>query len=137
MSWTIEYLAEKEMVLLVLTGDIVDEDCGPQVADGVRLLYQHECTRVLVDCSEAVPRTSLPNLYRLPDYATELKAPWNVRVAIVLPRAPFQTEKFEFLALVSRNAGYDVRLFDGRQSAEDWLRRPRLVRTGPPQLASA
>ena len=86
MAWTVEYLPERDVVLLVVTGEILDEDSRAQVAETIRLLNEHQSTLVLVDCSDAVTKASLPGLYRLPDYATELGAPWNLRVAVVIPQ---------------------------------------------------
>ena len=137
MSWTVEYIPERDLVLIVATGEILDKDGRAQVEETVRLFKEHQSNLVLVDCSDAVTKASLPGLYRLPDYATELGAPWNVRVAVVIPRTRFRFEMFHFFELVFRNAGYDVHLFDDRQGAEEWLLRPPPVRTGASQLTYA
>jgi hypothetical protein len=137
MAWTVEYVPERGLVLLVATGEIVDEDLRAQVAETIRLLNEHQSALVLVDCSNAVTKASLPGLYRLPDYATERGVPWNVRGAVVIPKTRFRIETFHFFELVCRNAGYDVHLFDDRESAEAWLRGPAPVRTRPVQPASA
>ena len=137
MPWTIEYLPERDLVLLVVTGQLLDEDGRAQVAETIRLLNEHPSAPVLVDCSDAETLATLPALYRLPDYATELGAPWNVRVAVVIPKTRFRIETFQFFALVSRNAGYEVRLFDDQASAGEWLRRSSAVRTEAHLLAPA
>jgi hypothetical protein len=137
MAWAVEYVPEGDLVLLVVTGDILDEDGNTQVAETIRLLNEHQSTLVLVDCSDAVTKATLPSLYRLPDYATELGAPWNIRVAVVIPQTRFRIETFRFFELVFRNAGYDVHLFDDRDSAESWLRRPHPLRTEAHHLTSA
>ena len=137
MAWTNEYLADKEMILLVVTGEIVDEDTREMVAETIPLLNERHCHFVLVDCSTAVTNASLPSVYRMPDYATELGAPWNTRLAVVVSKTRVRIETFEFFGLVCRNAGYDVRLFDDRKSAEEWLLQPRLVQAGAPLAASA
>ena len=137
MAWTIEYLPERALVLLVVTGEIGDQDSSETLAETVRLLNEHQCTLVLVDCADAVTEASLPGIYRLPDHATALGAPWNLRIAVVLPKRRLRIETFHFFALVCSNAGYDVRLFDDRNSAEAWLRLPLPTRTGAAHLASA
>jgi hypothetical protein len=136
MAWTVEYASEMDLVLLVVTGEILDEDSKAQVVETIRLLNKHQSTLVLVDCSNAVTKASLPGLYRLPDYATELGAPWNIRVAVVIPQTRFRIETFHFFELVFRNAGYDVHLFDDRESAEAWLRQPHPLQTGVHDLTS-
>jgi hypothetical protein len=136
MAWTVEYVPESELVLLVVVGEILDEDGKTQVAETIRLVNEHQSTLVLVDCSDAMTKASLPSLYRLPDYATELGAPWNIRLAVVIPQTRFRIEAFRFFELVFRNAGYDAHLFDDRESAEAWLRRPPPLRTGVHHLTS-
>jgi hypothetical protein len=136
MSWTVEYVPERDLVELVVTGEILDEDGRAQITETIRLLNEHQSSLVLVDCSNAVAKASLPGLYRLPDYATELGAPWNVRAAVVMPQTRFRVETFHFFELVFRNAGYDVQLFEDRESAEAWLRRAHPIRTGAHHLAS-
>ena len=121
MAWTVEYVPERELVLLVVTSEILDGDGKAQVAETIRLLNEHQSTLVLLDCSDAVTKATLPSLYRLPDYATELGAPWNVRVAVVISQTRFRIETFHFFELVFRNAGYDTRLFDDRERAEGCL----------------
>jgi hypothetical protein len=123
MSWEVEYVPEKRLVLLIVQGEIIDEEVQARVPETVRLLREHETGLLLVDCSAATTKASLPCLYRLPDYATELGAPWNTRIAVILPRSPFRIETFHFFALVFRNAGYDILLFDDRTAAENWLER--------------
>jgi len=136
MSWTVEYIPEKRWVSIVASGEITDEDCRAQVAKAIPLLHEHESNLLWVDCSGVATNASLAGVYRLPDYATELGAPWNIRVAVVTPKTRLRIEVFQFFELVCRNAGYDVRLFDDRPSAEEWLWHPPPVQAAAPQLAS-
>jgi len=124
------------MVLLVLTGEIVDQDMYEMLAEATRLLNEHHSILALVDCSEAAAAVSLAGIYGLPDKATALGAPWNLREAVVLPRTRLRLETYQFLALVSRNAGYDVRLLDDRKAAEEWLLAPSPIPAGTPHVAS-
>ena len=133
----VEYVPGNDLVLLIVTDELLDEEGKAQVAETIHLLNEHKSTLVLVDCSNAVTKVSLPSIYRLPDYATELGAPWNVRIAAVIPQTRFQIEMFDFFELVFTNAGYDVHLFDDRESAQAWLRRPPPPRIGPHHITSS
>jgi hypothetical protein len=124
MPWKVEYLSERDMVAIIATDEVFDEDARAQIVEAIRLLKGNQATLVLVDCSEALSEVPLSSLYRLPDHGTKLGAPWNTRVAVVIPRTRYRIETYHFLEIVSRNAGYDMRLFDDRESAEDWLRQP-------------
>ncbi len=123
MPWKVEYLPEREMVLAVATGVFYEGDANGLVAEVVRLLRLHHANLVLVDHTEALTEVRLATLYSLPDYATELQAPWNLHVAVVTPRTRYRIETYEFFELVSRNAGYDVKLFGSKEAAEHWLFR--------------
>lgn len=107
--------------MVTSSGEIRNEDARAQVEEIIRLLKQNRARVVLVDYSDALSEVSLPSLYGLPDYYTELGAPWNARIALVLPRSRYRLESYQFFELVCKNAGYNVRLFDEREAAEHWL----------------
>ena len=109
------------MVIVAGAGEIRNEDAKAQAAEAIRLLKQNEASGVLVDYSEALSELSLPELYWLPDYFTTLGAPWDARVAMVLPRTRYRIDTYQFFELVFRNAGYNVKLFEERKEAEAWL----------------
>ena len=119
------------------SGEIRDEDARAQVKEIIPLLKQSHAGNVLVNYSDALSEVSLSSLYGLPDYASELGAPWHIRVAVVLPRTRYRIESYEFFQLVCQNAGYNVRLFDEREAAEDWLAQVPPVRKQADHLVSA
>ena len=80
------------MALVVATGEIFDQDARAQVAETIRLLQERRANLVLVDYAEALTEVLLSTVYWLPDYAAELGAPWNLRVAVVTPRTRFRLE---------------------------------------------
>jgi hypothetical protein len=137
MAWAVEYIPERRWVVFVATSEIEEEDGKAQVEEVVRVLNEHKSALLLLDCSGAVSNASLPSVYRMPDYATALGAPWNLRTAVVVPKTPIRIELFQFFELVCRNAGYEIRLFDDRHSAEAWLRQPPVIRNRAPQFAAA
>ncbi len=128
MSWTVEYAREKGVVEVTATGEIRDDDAAAQAAETIQLLGHNRITGVLVDYSDAVSEVSLSKLYWLPDYASEIGAPWDTRIAVVLPRKRYRLESYQFFELVSRNAGYEVKLFESKEAAEDYLAQTAPVR---------
>jgi hypothetical protein len=121
MPWKVEYAPEACMAVVTAAGEIRNEDATAQAAEALRLLKQHQASRVLVDYSDALSEVSLPSLYGLPDYYSRIGVPWNVRVAVALPRTRYRLESYQFFELVCKNAGYSVKLFDAREAAEHWL----------------
>jgi len=132
MPWTVEYAPDRALAVVTAFGEMRDEDARAQTFETVYLLKRNQATAVLVDYSDAVPGVSLATLYWLPDYATQLGAPWDARVAFVLPRGRDPLESRQFLPLAFKNAGYDVRLFDDKAAAENWL----ALAPPPPHLAA-
>ena len=109
------------MVVVTASGEIRNEDVTPQSAEAIRLAKQNRANVVLVDYSDALLEVSLPSLYGLPDYYSQIGAPWDARVAVVLPRTRYRIESYQFFELVCKNAGYNVQLFEAREAAEQWL----------------
>ena len=72
MPWTVEYVPERDMALVVATGEIFDRDARGQVAETIRLLQEHRANLVLVDYADALTEVLLSSLYWLPEYAAEL-----------------------------------------------------------------
>jgi hypothetical protein len=137
MGCYVEYVQQEQMAVVVATGAIRDEDAKEQVAEIIGLLKEHEGTLVLIDCTEAVTEASLAGIYRLPDYATQLGAPWHLRIALVIPQTRYRIETYNFAQLVFSNAGYNVKLFKSREAAEDWLQHPPAVQRFVNQLSPA
>jgi len=125
MPWTVEYEPERALVVVAGAGEMKDEDAIAQTAEAVCYLKQNHAETILVDYSDAVSEVSLPSLYWLPDYFSELGAPWNIRVAVLLPRIQYRLESFHFFELVCKKAGCHVRLFETKESAEAWLADPQ------------
>ena len=121
MPWTVQYVPERVMVVLCASGEISSDDAKAQTAEAIRLLNQHQTNCLLVDYSDALSEVSLPSLYWLPDYSSQLGAPWTARIAVLLPRTRYRLESYQFFELVCKNAGYNVKLFDDKEAAEDWL----------------
>ena len=121
MAWTVEYVPEKEMVLVTSTEQVSDADARAQAVAAIELLREKQAELVVLDFTTARLRASLANLYRLPEYYRELGAPKRARVAVILPRDGFNVEAYQFYQAACWNAGYSVRLFSQMEAAEAWL----------------
>ena len=61
------------------------------------------------------------DVFGLPECHDRAGMPRNVRIALLLPRARQPAGLYQFYETVSRNKGYQCRLFGSRQPAEQWL----------------
>src|ERR1035437_8607457 len=96
MPWRVEYVPETGLVVVTASGEIRNEDATAQAAEAFRLVKQNQVSDVLADYSDALSEVTLPSLYGLPDYYSQLGAPWHARVAVVLPRTRYRLESYEF-----------------------------------------
>jgi hypothetical protein len=110
MAWKLKYVPARAAVVVVVSGELRNDDARAQVVEVVELLNQHQTRNVLLDCSDAVSEMTLPELYWLADAAHELRIPWDIRAAVVTPRTRYRIDSYQFFELVFRNAGYDVKL---------------------------
>ena len=107
--------------MVTASGEIRDEDARAQTVEAFYLLGQNRAAGILADYSDAISEVTLAELYWLPDYAAVIGAPWNIPVAVVLPQRQYRLESFQFFELVCNNAGWNVKLFEPKAAAEDWL----------------
>jgi hypothetical protein len=137
MSWNVEYLPEKGVVVVIAKGEVSGEDALAQLAEIIGVLKENQASIVLADYSDALSEVPLASIYWMPDQAAKLGAPWRLHVAVVLPRTGYRIDTYQFLATVGKNAGYDVRLFETRAAAECWLQQSPAVRPQTVQHADA
>ena len=135
MPWSVNYIAQQEIVQAVAVGKVDNEDFDQLLEQIVHRLRQHHSQLALVDCSSALSEATLPALYYLPDKAALLKAPWLLRIALVGPSNGYRGDTYRFTELIFRSNGYDFRLFDTRKQAEDWLLHPPPKNSPPLYLA--
>ena len=117
-------------MVVTASGEIRDEDARAQTVEALYLFEQNRAAGILADYSDAISEVTLAELYWLPDYAAVIGAPWNIPVAVVLPQRQYRLESFQFFELVCNNAGWNVKLFEPKAAAEDWLAQAAPVR-GP------
>ena len=129
MPWNVEYVPEREMVVVTASGVVASGQARAQAREVIRLLKRHKTTLVLIDYFTALSQVSLPELYWLSYHASTLGLPWNVRLAVLLPQDRYRIESYQFFELVFRNVGYNIKLFDDRESLEAWLGAPKADKT--------
>lgn len=129
MPWNAEYEPERAVVVVTGSGVVRSEEARAQAVEVVRLLKINEASLILMDYSDAVSEVSLPELYWLSHHASSLGLPWNARLAVLLPRQQYRIDSYQFFELVFRTVGYNVKLFQERKAAENWLAPPPVRKT--------
>jgi hypothetical protein len=120
MEWTIEFLPDRQIVVIQTQG-VADKITSLEMAKSItQALAQHRVTRCLIDHSalSAVSGGTVEIYYR-PQELGEVGVPPAVKIAEVVQFA--HRAHFTFLETVCRNRGFNFAIFADRESALQWL----------------
>jgi hypothetical protein len=121
MPWQIQYVPEKETLVVTTTGPVSDDEARELTGRAITLLRETQATRVLGDCRAMESAPSLGVVYWLiNDYANR-GVPRQTKIAVVHSRAPHVAEFARFYETVCFNRHYEARAFDSSEAAEVWL----------------
>jgi len=122
MAITIAYSREIDSVVVTYEGEATPEEIQTTIRDALAMAVERQCRRFLVDATELEHRGgTLLDTYELPQVFEHFPDIRRYKDAIILPRRQAEAHDLEFFETISRNRGYNVRVFTDRQSAVDWL----------------
>lgn len=98
-------------------GAVSKEDIGSSMSEIQRVRENDGLDRVLVDATE---QDSMPRTFDIFDLFSTF--PRNIRCAIIVVKKQHNFPDLRFAETVSVNNNVDLRLFETRESAIDWLK---------------
>jgi len=122
MPWEVQYVPEKETLMVAASGPVSDEEARDLTNRAIALLMETRATRVLGDCRAMESAPSLGAVYWLINEYANRGVPRQTRIAVVHSRAPRAVELAQFYETVCYNRQYQARTFDSSHAAEAWLR---------------
>lgn len=123
MSWTVDYDLEIGLVCARFVGIVTDDDFKAATVEAIGLAQANNTTRFLIDDSQWEGGASVVGLFELPALHETLSADRSSRAALILP-PPDRTDNVKtarFYETVCQNRGWNVRVFQERQEAIEWL----------------
>jgi hypothetical protein len=121
MSWTIDYLAEAQVVRVKTSGTMDLDQIKQMMVDGLAEGARRGTSRFLVDHRDMTPVLQMADIYRLPDVSLAVGVDRRFQVAIVFSPDSESWQDFEFYEIRAHNFGYDHRLFTTPEAALHWL----------------
>src|SRR5690606_34599354 len=109
MEWTIDYLADEEILYIKTKGRLTKEDANAMLRDVVQAMEEHGCYKQLVDHRETVFELSTFQYYERPDVNREIGMSYSWKIAMIFKEL---TENTRFMETVFRNRGYNFHQFD-------------------------
>jgi hypothetical protein len=120
MKWEINYNKNNNIIAAKVEGTIdieSEEKLRNEVFDSMK---NNGCRLLLLDLNKAEIGLSTFEIYDIPRKYMEQSVSRNTKMAILYPES--ESRDFNFYETVSRNAGYDVMLFQEFEAAMKWLK---------------
>ena len=118
MEWTIEYIAEQQLIYIKTKGILTNENANLMIKDVVQEMAKHECLKQIVDHRETIFELSVREYYERPDINKEIGISYSWKIAMVFKEL---SENTRFMETVFRNRGYNFHQFDDIDKAMEWL----------------
>ncbi len=121
MTHTLQYNPDTDCVELTIQGVFNMERLKTIAPEVAGLSAEHACQRILNDMSCATIDVSLADIYSSPQQMDKSGIKRITRRALVIPP---DFDQAAFLETVTRNRGHNLRVFNDRLSALEWLQSP-------------
>jgi hypothetical protein len=116
------FLADYGVVETIWSGQVSPGDIDEGVTATGILAAEKLSNRFLADLREQAPGGSALDIFSLAEFLCSLPPGTIEREAVLAPRTPAAAEEIRFFETACRNRGLDVRMFDDRDEALEWLR---------------
>lgn len=121
MEWKIEYQKDHGIVYVRLAGPGDHESWQKMAVECVAIAGEQNCNRFLVDERDATFESSISNIYSWSEDMDEGGITRANKVAFLYSDSPANRSDYRFFETVSRNRGYNIRIFDDQLKAVAWL----------------
>ncbi|MFI5398451.1 MAG: hypothetical protein ACHQ9S_23200 [Candidatus Binatia bacterium] len=121
MPWTATFIAEFGIVETTHAGRLTPEELREAVAATLGLASERKTHRYLGDCTGLEHGASVSDTYALTRFYETLPIDRLSKEAILLPASQDAETDMRFYETLTRNRGFDVRVFRTRQEAISWL----------------
>lgn len=123
MSSKISYLSPENVVLVVNEGRVGLKEHRRTIEEAIRVGLLHDCVRTLVDDRRLEGGLDAADIYELPAIYEAYFVSEDARIAVIVSDDPGSRERHDFYEAVCRSRNFDVRVFQDRREALDWLKR--------------
>jgi len=121
MEWEIKYQEEHGVVYARPTGFASEEAWLQMAAECVAIANEHDSNKFLMDERDLTLKTSISEIYDWPGSMDESGIIRGNKMAFLYCESPSNKSDYRFFETVSRNRGYNFRVFEEQQKAMAWL----------------
>lgn len=121
MPYTIHFLEDKRIVIIENIGKISSEEFEKQSVEALELGRNKNTSLFLADSTQIAGRITPLELLDFPDMYERIGAPKTTKLAVIIPENLIVQENIKFLETVCLNRGWQVKIFETKDLAIDWL----------------
>jgi len=120
LQCSVNYMDSSNIICVRAKGYLTSENMVNVASQVLKMAAEKNCSRVLCDYTETRFVESILGIYENPFRNRAIGFPISIRVATI-----YTTEEREhlFWETVSRNRGFDFRVFKNGEEASEWLQR--------------
>lgn len=122
MACKVQYLADKDVVLLKNSGNVRFSDYMTAMQEVGRLFNRNGTKQILMDDSSLKNMLNTMGIYEFSSLFEKSGIGHDMKMAVVRNPNSANGQNFVFFETVQRNRGYAVRVFDDCDSAFSWLK---------------
>jgi len=121
MPYTVKFLDGEGIVEIVAVGELTIEDYIKLIEDAVDMLLQKNTRLLYLDTSDLSASIKATEILSIPDLWESIGVSRANKLAVLIPKDESLHEDIKFFENVSRNRGWQVKLFDKKNDAFEWL----------------
>lgn len=127
MKYSLSYLEDDGIILIGAEGRFDFNEFLLKTKEAVALSMQHECNKILVDCSLITSsNTTMAKIYNIPDEYEKHKVTRSYKLGLVESKDPTANKNVLFYETVCHNRGWLAKVFSDLESAKKWLKNSTL-----------
>jgi len=123
MKYTLSYLEDDALIFIGAEGRFDFNTFLLKTKEAVELSAQHDCNKILVDCSLITSaNTKTAKLYSIPEEYEKHKVTRSYKLGLVESKDSAANNNVLFYETVCRNRGWLAKVFPDLASAKSWLK---------------
>ncbi len=123
MKYTLSYLEDDGLIFIGAEGRFDFNEFLQKTKEAVELSAQHNCNKILVDCSLITSaNTNMAKLYSIPEEYEKHKITRSYKIGLVESTDSAANKNVLFYETVCRNRGWLAKVFPDLESAKSWLK---------------
>ncbi|HMT11972.1 MAG TPA: hypothetical protein PKA39_10165 [Ignavibacteria bacterium] len=121
MQFKIKLSETKDYICLDYFGNVTNDDLTNSIAGCTQLYRETGVSLYLADCTDMHATHSILDIFGKVDAFESLEMKKDFKEALIVTRESESREKLNFYETACLNRGYNVRVFESKEDALQWL----------------